>query len=323
MTDGAEGFSRIDSEIDPFDLTVQLLRARGVRSKIVTGGGRWSVHKPRYSEPSFCLMLEGTCWFVPDGAGAIALSEGDFLLLPQTPSFVLASELGVTAIEEPLTTDHDVHYGNRDYTMRMLGGYFRFDRANAELVVRLLPSMILIRRGGPHSSRLSRIVELIAEEAGERNRCRDLILERLVEVLLIEAWRFEATHAPVAERGLLGGLADPDLARVLGELHASIAEPWTVAELARQAGMSRAVFAERFTRKVGMPPMQYVTEWRIARAKELLLGDRLSLAAIASRIGYSSPSALSAAFTRVVGCSPAEFRQARCASSADAGSRRL
>lgn len=291
---------------DPLDFIVALLRSRAVRSKIVAGGGQWSIRKPRYTDPSFCVMLDGACWFRPEDGDAIELREGDFLLLPQTPSFVLASDPALPPTDAPIDIEGDAVYGDSEPTMRMLGGYFQFDRANAELVARLLPPAILIRRGEPGASRLGRIVELIAEEAGEHNRCRDLILERLVEVLLIEAWRFETEHASV-EQGLLGGLADPALAGVLRAIHADLAGQWTVEKLARTAGMSRAVFADRFARVVGIPPMQYVTEWRVARAKELLLGERPALSAIAGKVGYSSASAFSAAFARVVGCSPAQF----------------
>jgi AraC-like DNA-binding protein len=291
---------------DPLDFVVALLQSRAVRSKIVAGGGPWSIRKPRYADPSFCIMLEGTCWFLPEDGDAIELREGDFLLLPQTPSFVLASDRALPPTDAPIDIEGDAAYGDSAPTMRMLGGYFQFDRANAELVARLLPPAILIRRDEPGASRLGRLVELIAEEAGEHNRCRDLILERLVEVLLIEAWRFETEHASV-EQGLLGGLADPALSGVLRALHADLAGQWTVEKLARTAGMSRAVFADRFARVVGIPPMQYVTEWRVARAKELLLGERPALSAIAGKVGYSSASAFSAAFTRVVGCAPAEF----------------
>lgn len=188
---------------DPLDFIVALLQSRAVRSKIVAGGGQWSIRKPRYTDPSFCVMLDGACWFHPQGGDATELREGDFLLLPETPRFVLASDPALPPMDVPIDAEGDAAYGDSAPTMRMLGGYFQFDRANAELVARLLPPVILIRRGQPGAARLGRIVELIAEEAGEHNRCRDLILERLVEVLLIEAWRFETEHAS-AEKGLLG-----------------------------------------------------------------------------------------------------------------------
>jgi AraC-like DNA-binding protein len=125
---------------------------------------------------------------------------------------------------------------------------------------------------------------------------RDLILERLVQVLLVEALRFRPASAARQEQGLLAGLSDPALARSLHGIHVDVARRWTVAELARTAGMSRAVFAERFARKVGMSPMQYLLEWRMAIAKDKLRRERPPLAEVAERVGYQSASAFSTAF---------------------------
>ena len=191
--------------------------------------------------------------------------------------------------------------------MRMLGGYFRFDRANAQLLVKLLPPVIHIRREEPGATRLRRIVELIGEETETHRPGRVLILERLVEVLLVEALRFRSASAAREEQGLLAGLSDPSLAQTLREIHVDVARHWTVEQLARTAGMSRAVFAERFTRKIGMPPMQYLLEWRMAVAKDILRTERPSLAEVADRVGYQSASAFSTAFTRLTGTSPSQF----------------
>lgn len=126
-------------------------------------------------------------------------------------------------------------------------------------------------------------------------------------MLLIEALRFRPAEAAKRERGLLAGLAEPALARALRRIHDDVARRWTVASLARAAGMSRAVFAERFTRNVGMPPMQYVLEWRIAIAKDLLRREHAPLAEVAQKIGYRSASAFSTAFSRQTGTSPSAF----------------
>jgi AraC-like DNA-binding protein len=109
------------------------------------------------------------------------------------------------------------------------------------------------------------------------------------------------------EQGLLAGLSDAALARSLRGIHVDVARRWTVETLAREAGMSRAAFAERFARIVGMPPMHYVLEWRMAVAKDMLRRERLALAEIAEKVGYHSASALSTAFTRLAGCSPSQF----------------
>jgi AraC-like DNA-binding protein len=262
-----------------------------------------------YEDPCFCLILDGSCFLDAEGIGPIKLEDGDFLLLPATPGFTLASDLAMKPkLMAPAHTE-ELRHGTKagPPTMRMLGGYFRFDRANAQLLVRFLPSLVLIRRGAPGASRLCRLVELLGEETTERLPGRDLILERLVEVLLVEALRFRPAEAAREEQGLLAGLADPALARALRHIHDDVARPWTVADLARTAGMSRAVFAERFSRKVGMPPMQYLLEWRIAIAKDVLRRERAPLAEVAEKIGYQSASAFSTAFSRHAGCSPSAY----------------
>lgn len=294
---------------DPLAAIISLLRPQTVLSKIVSGAGQWGIRKPRYEDPAFCLLLDGSCFLDLDGVGALELREGDFVLLPETPSFTLASDLKINPALVPLDPSRESHYGTESgpVTMRMLGGYFHFDRANAPLLVKLLPPVVHIRREEPGATRLRRIVELIGEEADAQRLGRALILERLVEVLLVEALRFRSASAAREEQGLLAGLSDPALARMLREIHVDVARRWTVEQLARTAGMSRAAFAERFARKVGMPPMEYLLEWRMALAKDMLRGERPALADVAERVGYQSASAFSTAFTRLTGRSPSEF----------------
>jgi AraC-like DNA-binding protein len=98
--------------------------------------------------------------------------------------------------------------------------------------------------------------------------------------------------------GCLGALSDPDIGRALALIHRRAEEPWTVASLARQVHMSRSVFAERFSQLVGMPPMQYVTRWRMSVARSWMRDERISASEAAHRLGYSSEAAFSRAFKR-------------------------
>ena len=137
---------------------------------------------------------------------------------------------------------------------------------------------------------------------------RDLVVDRLIEVLLVEALRFRSEGADaIGQPGLLAGLADPLLARALRRLHSDVAHAWSVEELAREAGLSRSVFSERFGQKVGVPPMQYLMDWRMALAKAMLQRDAPPLEAVAAAIGYQSASAFSTAFRREVGSPPSQF----------------
>jgi AraC-like DNA-binding protein len=297
---------------DPLAAVIALLRPQTVLSKVISGAGDWSVQYAAHVDPGYCLVLDGSCFLAVDGAAAIELAQGDFVLLPATPGFTLASDLRIAPTRGVPVHSGELRHGRRSGppTMRILGGYFRFDGANAQLVLRLLPSIVHVRRGEAGAERLRQTAELIGEETRTQRPGRDPILERLVEVLLIEALRFRPVSAARQEQGLLAGLADAALARALHRIHVDVALRWTVAELARVAGMSRAVFAERFTRTIGMPPMQYLLEWRMALAKDMLRRDRPPLAAVAERVGYQSASAFSTAFSRLAGCSPSEFARA-------------
>ncbi|PRC45106.1 AraC family transcriptional regulator [Mycobacterium sp. ITM-2017-0098] len=302
------------------EVLMSLLRPEAVLSKVITGGGQWSVRKPRYGDPAFCLMLEGACVLAADGLDSIDLRRGDFLLLPETPEFTLSGSRDVAPVFSPLDHARDTRHGgaSEPVTMRMLGGYFRFDPANAALLVALLPPVILVRSGQPGAARLSTLVELIADEADAAGACRDVILQRLVEVLLIEAMRVHtAPELGSRGRGLIAGLTDPVLAPALYELHADVARGWTVEHLARVAAVSRAVFAQRFTRTMGLTPMQYLLEWRVALAKDLLRTERPSIAQVAQRVGYQSATAFTTAFTRVAGCSPTDFARAAASDRQD------
>jgi AraC-like DNA-binding protein len=297
---------------DPLSHLVALLRPQAIYSKLITGTGSWGVSYTRQEHSGFCVLLRGSCVIRIDGRPALRLHRGDFLLMPQTLPFTLASDLKVEPRPITPTPSRDLHHGKRTgpATMVMLGGYFRFDDANAKLLVRLLPAMLLIRRGQAGAARLRTIVELLGEETAVELPGSELMLERLVDMLLIEALRVSPATEELRERGLLAGLGHAGLSRALRTMHDDIARGWTVAQLARVAGMSRAAFADHFTRTLQMTPMQYLLQWRVALAKDILRREGMSLAQVAQRVGYSTASAFSTAFTRACGVSPSEFRHA-------------
>ena len=200
----------------------------------------------------------------------------------------------------------ELRYGEQDgpADMRSLGGAFLFDSADPGLLVSLLPRVVHVQG----STRLSQLVQMVGEESAERKPGSEFMLSRLVELLLVEAMR--STTAGSAPPGLLRGLGDERLARALKQLHARIDQAWTVEQLAKLAALSRSAFFERFTRLVGVAPMEYLLAWRMAIAKELLRNDELSVAEVAERVGYGSASAFSTAFSRYVGQSPGRYARA-------------
>jgi AraC-like DNA-binding protein len=252
-------------------------------------------------------VIEGRCRLAVDGEDAVTLEEGDFVLLPATPAFTMSSFEPATPrrIDPKVTpaTTEEVRHGRPDGPpdVRLFGGYFVFDSPDAALLVSLLPAMVHIRG----IQRLSVLVRLVGEEASHQNVGRDLVLARLVEVLLIEALR--ATRGKDAPSGLLRGLADARIAEALRQMHGDPERSWTVAELAREVGMSRSAFFDRFTRAIGLRPMEYLLGWRMAVAKDLLRAKSLALDEVARRVGYGSASTFSTAFSRHVGQPPGRY----------------
>jgi AraC-like DNA-binding protein len=293
--------------VDPLSDVITLLQPRAVFSRRISGAGRWGVRYSAFGEPSFCAVLEGSCRLAVDGHRPLTLEAGDFVLLPVTPGFTMSS-FEATNFErlDPRVMSKvvgEVRHGTRGGRpdVRLLGGWFVFDSPDTALLVSLLPTLVHVRG----IERLSTLVRLVGEEAGESRPGRDLVLTRLVEVLLIEALR--ATPAEDAPPGLLRGLADARLAPAIRQMHNHVARPWTVALLARSAALSRSAFFERFTRTVGLPPMEYLLAWRMAIAKELLRRQDLSLGDVAERVGYGSASTFSTAFSRHVGQAPSRY----------------
>ena len=185
--------------------------------------------------------------------------------------------------------------------VRMLVGYCAFNSRNASLLVSLLPRLVHVR-GEP---RLANLMQLVSDEFRERRPAREVILARLLEVLLIEALR--STAGTAASPGLLRGLADERLAVAIRRMHERPTQGWTVAHLAKEAALSRSTFFERFSRAVGVAPMEYLLGWRMVLAKELLRREELTVAEIAERVGYSPASTFSVAFTRHVGLPPTHY----------------
>ncbi len=295
---------------DPLSEVIALLAPRTVFSKRISGAGRWGVRYSDYGEPSFCAVLEGSCHLAVDGHPAILLEAGDFVLLPATPGFTMSGLQPVTPerIDPKVASapTDEVRHGTADGhpDVRLLGGYFVFDSPDATLLASVLPAVVHVRG----VERLSVLVRFIGEECSEQRSGRELVLTRLVEVLLIEALR--TTPAEAAPRGLLRGLADARLAPAIRQMHGQVARSLTVTQLAQTAALSRSAFFERFSRTLGVPPMEYLLAWRMALAKDLLRRDELALAEVAERVGYGSSSTFSTAFSRYVGEPPSRYARA-------------
>jgi AraC-like DNA-binding protein len=197
----------------------------------------------------------------------------------------------------------------------LLGGSLVFASRHAGLLLDALPPLIVLRGDDPDTAGGAGIVratiQILADEARSPGLGSGLVVERLADVLLVQALRAVAARGGAqGGRGWLAALADPQVGQALRLMHADVARRWTVAELGAAVGLSRSSFAERFRRLVGQPPLDYLLGWRMAAAAEALeAGDR-TVSSVAGEWGYASDSAFSAAFKRVMGNAPARYRAA-------------
>ncbi|MBB3223561.1 AraC family transcriptional regulator [Pseudoduganella umbonata] len=293
--------------VDPLAEVITLLKPRTVFSKVVSGAGSWAVRYPEFGEPSFCAMLDGECTLAVEGQQPVLLKAGDFVLLPATPGFTLSSsDTVIPILMDPASAaarGNQLRHGRQDGPVetRMLGGYFAFDSPDSALLVSLLPALMHVRG----VERLKLLVQMVRDESLQHQPGRELVLGRLVEILLVETLRSTSSHA--AAPGLLLGLADPRLGAAIRHMHENPQYPWTVGELAVKAALSRSAFFDRFSRGVGMAPMEYLLTWRMALAKDLLRQKKFALVEIAEKIGYGSASSFSTAFSRHVGIPPGAY----------------
>jgi AraC-like DNA-binding protein len=293
---------------DPLAHVVSLLAPSAGWSKLVTGAGAWRVHRSEDGRPFYCAVLDGACRLSLAGQEELVLEQGDFVLVPA------AADFSTSSLEPPPRDAPLLHaeigpglfwLGARDAqpNVRMLVGHCSFGSDDTALLVSLLPRVVHIRG----EARLTRIVELLNEETHAGRPARDVILSHLLQVLLIEALR--ATTGPAAPPGLLRGLADERLCAALRCMHGDPIRAWSIKDLAKEAGLSRSTFFDRFRAEVGVAPIEYLTGWRMALARDLLRQTGLGqtaprLARIAQQVGYGSASAFSVAFTRHFGLSP-------------------
>lgn len=297
--------------MDALSAVVTLLKPQTVGTKLVHGAGRWGVRYPAFQQPSFALVLKGPIWLEAAGLRATTLETGDFVFFAATPAFTLASDAKVkprTAKATPTERQLDEVFHGEASTgpvVSLLGGYFAFDPINASLLLDFLPRMLQVRAADPAIGSLAPVVELLRREAAVKRTGQELVFTRLIEVLLVEALR--SAPADVISTGFLAGLRDPQLATALRGIHMQTAHPWTLETLARVAGMSRSSFAERFARVVGMTPLSYLLQWRLAVAKNLLVREKVAVAEAALAVGYESASGFSTAFSRETGQSPKTF----------------
>jgi AraC-like DNA-binding protein len=259
------------------------------------------------------VITRGSCWLVADDLPQpLPLAAGDCLIVKADTKFSLQDELGRRLIpcERVLSkiTGHTVKHGGEGVLTEMLSGALSFDAAAAEPLMALMPPLVHVRLDEGRTHLLQTTLQLIGLETAEDGLGASLVIGRLHDVLFVQAVRAWCVTEQQAV-GWLAGLRDRRLAASIRAMHGDLARQWTVETIAREAGLSRSTFAATFKAVTGDTPLDYLTRWRMYRAKVLLRGSELSLMEIAERVGYDTDTALSRAFRRSEGVAPGSWRR--------------
>ncbi len=269
----------------------------------------------------FHLITEGHCHALLGNDAPVHLSAGDVVLFPQGDSHLMCSELGVPSatggapLAELLSRRPcQLAYGGGGAATRLVCGYLACDARLARLLLAGLPPIVRVNvRGSAAGLWLESSMRYALAEARSPRPGGEGVLAKLSEVLFIEVLRLTMNEHGEGRTGWLAGVGDRIVGAALNAMHERPAHPWTLEELAHTANTSRSVFAERFAQLVGSTPMQYLTQWRMLLASNLLCQSQAPLARIANDVGYQTDAAFSRAFSREFGVPPAAWRRRQAA----------
>jgi AraC-like DNA-binding protein len=281
----------------------------------------WSLRIQDEAPLTVAAMVRGEAWVVPDDDEPVSMRRGDVAIIrgpdpytvaddPATPpqAVIHPGQRCTTVAGEELVDQWSLGvrtWGNSpDGAAVMLTGTYQFEGEVSQRLLRALPTLIVLRDDDWDCP----VIPLLADEIVKDDPGQEAVLDRLLDLLLIAVLRAWFARPDAGAPGWYRASSDPVVGYALRLMHHNPAHPWTVAELARETGVSRAALARRFHELVGEPPMTFLTNWRIALAADLLLDPGATIGSVAHQVGYGSPFALSAAFKRVRGISPQQHR---------------
>jgi AraC-like DNA-binding protein len=263
---------------------------------------------------SFHYVVEGRLLLQVAAEPPLELHGGAIVLLPRNEAHTLASSEGLQPAEHLAPEQPDggpirIRYGGGGEKTHIVCGVLGTDARQHPLLDTLPSTLVLDLNGNPACEWIATSFRYAAGELTAVRAGSAIALAKLSELLFVEAIRRYLETLPADRRGWLAGLRDPVVGRSLALLHSQLARPWTAEELAREVGASRSAFADRFATLMGVPPMKYLTGWRMQVATERLRETHRSVAQIASEVGYESEIAFARAFKRELSVSPAQWRK--------------
>lgn len=318
--------------VDPLSDVLKTVRLTGATFFDICARGTWVAEQP---EPgtilpkvlpgaahliSYHVITEGRCFANIVGQEPIPLAAGEIIVFTRGNAHVMASAPGMRAEHPNSESMYEQGAAQQPFfanigedgpvSTKLVCGFLACDARPFNPLLDNLPSVIKVAAGSGSESRwLSQFIHVATHETADKRAGGESVLAKLSELMFIEVIRRHLEDLPPAQIGWLAGLRDPFIGKALSLMHARPAHNWTIDDLARDVGLSRSVLAERFNDMVGIPPIQYLAQWRMQIAAGLLSSGNTNLAKVAAETGYSSEAAFSRAFKRMVGVSPSEHRR--------------
>src|SRR5262250_627653 len=269
---------------------------------------------------AFHIVADGKCWVQVAGATqTIELVAGDFVVVPRGDAHIMRDSAASTVVDffelaHRSTPDNKGVFraGGTGAITKLVCGGMQFDNGPTDPLLAVLPPVIHVKgKGGMGATWLQATVSQVIEELDSSGAGAQAVVTRLADILFIKAVRtyFEQDADPA--HGWLAAIRDPHIGPALAQLHARPQEPWTVASLARHVALSRSLFAEKFAKLVGEPPLRYLKRLRLNAAAIRLRSTNDKLSAIAADAGYDSAAAFTKAFKGLLGKTPGEYRRSR------------
>jgi AraC-like DNA-binding protein len=330
------------------DTLSDVLRTVRLRTAVfyyVSCDGNWVAEAPTSREIATAVMPEcehvmeyhvltsGECWAGLVGEQPVRMHRGDIVLLAQGDAHVISSAPGLRTAPD-IQSYFELGRTDRPFRIRYDGrtaaavdfdaatppgtapasaatfvcGFIGCDLKPFNPLIATLPRLLHLPAEG-RSAQSEQFATFAAAESAARRPGSAALLERLSETMFVDAIRRHLEHLPADTTGWLAGLRDRYVGRALALLHELPSAPWTIDDLSSQAGLSRSALHERFVSLIGLPPMQYLANWRMQLASRLLLEGRATVATVAVDVGYDSEAAFARAFKRLVGMPPAAWRR--------------
>jgi len=270
----------------------------------------------------FHALLAGSCWaaLMDDPTNSTRLEAGEIAIFPMGDGNVMSSAPGMQA--EPnleiyvRPTDRRLpfifhHQGAGAEDCHFVCGYFGCDARPFNPLLESLPRLFHAQMSAASQSWLGNLLHVAAEESELGGAGSETMLAKLAEVMFIEVIRKHITRLPEDSRGWLSALRDRHIGQAMRLIHGQPGQQWTLESLAHEVGLSRSVFADRFTHYVGLSPMQYLTRWRMQLAARRLEIPSMSIAQVAAEVGYESEAAFNRSFKKYAGTPPGAWRKGR------------